>query len=178
MHIAIFGLSASGKTSLTNKLTSLHPEYFGTSASALLKETGRPTELGALKKENLSTNQDLLVVAYERLKAKHKNTIVEFHAVIETSAAEFWVSKTLLEQIKADSIFFLSANPFEILRRRVNDKSKQRKIITEKNISTLQTTAILHLIEAYGKERVIILDEYDALETINKALLEDKENSV
>lgn len=174
MHIAIFGLSASGKTSLTHKLTSLHPEYFGTSASTLLKETGRPTELVALKKENLSTNQDLLIIAYERLKAKHKNTIVEFHAVIETSTEEFWISKNLLEQIKPDSIFFLSANPVEILRRRINDKAKQRKIISEKNISTLQTKAISHLIEAYGKERVIILDECDALETINKTLLENK----
>ncbi|MBC2689793.1 AAA family ATPase [Pseudomonas kielensis] len=171
MHIAIFGLSGSGKTSLTNQLTSLHPKYYGTSASKLLKEEGRPVELNSLETKGLSQNQDLLIMAYEKLKAKHTNTIVEFHAVIETNTSEFWVETTLLKQIKADVIFFIHACPSEILRRRMNDKSKQRKITTTEKISELQTKAVDHLIEAYGKEHVIILDEQYAAESITSKIL-------
>ncbi|WP_241001191.1 ATP-binding protein, partial [Pseudomonas viridiflava] len=84
MHIALFGVAGSGKSTLTKDLVSTNPEYVGLSASTLLKQIGRPIEISKIGNDSLSINQRQLITAYTSLKKTNKNTIVEFHAVIET----------------------------------------------------------------------------------------------
>ncbi|WP_019361100.1 AAA family ATPase [Pseudomonas asplenii] len=107
MHIALFGVAGSGKSTLTKELVSTNPEYVGLSASALLKQIGRPIEISNIGSDSLSINQQQLITAYASLKQASENTIVEFHAVIETENKEFWVPIEVLRQLNPDLIFLL-----------------------------------------------------------------------
>uniref|UniRef100_UPI0013DAEC5C ATP-binding protein n=1 Tax=Pseudomonas viridiflava TaxID=33069 RepID=UPI0013DAEC5C len=150
MHIALFGVAGSGKSTLTKDLVSTNPEYVGLSASTLLKQIGRPIEISKIGNDSLSINQRQLITAYTSLKKTNKNTIVEFHAAIETEHTEFWVPTEALRQLNPDLIFFINASPADVFYRRMHDKSKSRKIISEVNILNLQTMALLHLTKAYN----------------------------
>lgn len=170
MHIALFGIAGSGKSTLTKELVSTNPQYVGLSASTLLKQKGRPIEISEIEKNDLSTNQQHLLTAYASLKSSNENTIVEFHAVIETNNTEFWVPIDILKQLEPDLIFFINANPVDVFYRRTQDKSKLRRIISETEISKLQSMALLHMLEAYGKDKITITRNSDAFKIINEAI--------
>lgn len=170
MHIALFGIAGSGKSTLTQKLVSANLQYIGLSASTLLRQKSRPVEISEINKDTLSTNQKYLVTAYESLKNSNENTIVEFHAVIETNNTEFWVPIEILKRLQPDLIFFINANPNDVFCRRTKDKSKPRRIISETEISKLQSKALLHLLEAYGKDKIAIASDFDAFRIINEAI--------
>lgn len=174
MHIALFGVAGSGKSTLTKELVSTNPEYVGLSASTLLKQIGRPVEISKIGSDSLSINQQQLITAYASLKQANENTIVEFHAVIETENKEFWVPVEALRQLNPDLIFFINANPADVFYRRTHDKSKFRKIISESEISKLQTMALLHLTKAYSSDRLNIVSNSDALKLISEAITRDK----
>lgn len=174
MHIALFGVAGSGKSTLTKELVSTNPEYVGLSASTLLKQIGRPVEISKIGSDSLSINQQQLITAYASLKQANENTIVEFHAVIETENKEFWVPIEALRQLNPDLIFFINANPADVFYRRTHDKSKFRKIISESEISKLQTMALLHLTKAYSSDRLNIVSNSDALKLISEAITRDK----
>lgn len=173
MHIALFGIAGSGKSTLTQELVSSNPQYVGLSASTLLKQKGRPIEITEIERDNLSINQQHLITAYASLKNSNENTIVEFHAVIETSNAEFWVPSEVLKQLKPDLIFFINASPIDVFYRRTQDKSKTRRIISEIEISKLQSMALLHVAKAYGKYKITITSNSDAFKIINEAINKD-----
>ena len=170
MHIALFGIAGSGKSTLTRKLVSANVQYIGLSASTLLKQKGRPVEISEIRNDALSINQKHLIAAYESLKSSNENTIVEFHAVIETNNTEFWVPIEILKRLQPDLIFFINANPSDIFCRRTQDKSKFRRIISKAEISKLQSNALLHVFEAYGKDKVVIAGNFDAFRVINEAI--------
>ncbi|SEH93576.1 adenylate kinase [Pseudomonas asplenii] len=174
MHIALFGVAGSGKSTLTKELVSTNPEYVGLSASALLKQIGRPIEISNIGSDSLSINQQQLITAYASLKQASENTIVEFHAVIETENKEFWVPIEVLRQLNPDLIFFINASPADVFYRRTHDKSKFRKIISKPKISKLQTMALLHLTKAYSSDRLNIVSNSDAFRLISKAITRDK----
>lgn len=175
MHIALFGVAGSGKSTLTKELVSTHPEYVGLSASTLLKQIGRPIEISKIGSDSLSVNQRELITAYTSLKNNNKNTIIEFHAVIETENTEFWVPTEALRQLKPDLIFFINASPADILYRRMHDKSKSRKIVSEAEILNLQTTALLHLTKAYSSDRLNVVSNLDAFKLISDAINKSKQ---
>lgn len=175
MHIALFGVAGSGKSTLTKELISTNPEYVGLSASTLLKQIGRPIEISKIGSDSLSINQRQLITAYTSLKKINKNTIVEFHAVIETENTEFWVPIEALRQLKPDLIFFINASPADVLYRRMHDKSKFRKIISEVEILNLQTMALLHLTKAYSSDRLQVVSNSDAFKLISEAINKGKQ---
>ncbi|MBF8704623.1 AAA family ATPase [Pseudomonas putida] len=175
MHIALFGIAGSGKSTLTKELVSTNPEYVGLSASALLKQIGRPIEISKIGSDSLSINQQQLITAYTSLKQAIAHTIVEFHAVIETENNDFWVPIAALRQLNPDLIFFINAIPADIFYRRTHDKSKVRKIISKPEISKLQTMALLHLTRAYGSDKLIIVSNSNAFKLISEAITRGKQ---
>ncbi|NNB26085.1 hypothetical protein HBN92_15700 [Pseudomonas fragi] len=110
-----------------------------------------------------------------RIRPTNKNTIVEFHAVIETENTEFWVPIEALRQLKPDLIFFINASPADVLYRRMHDKSKFRKIISEVEILNLQTMALLHLTKAYSSDRLQVVSNSDAFKLISEAINKGKQ---
>jgi adenylate kinase len=167
VHIGIFGLSGSGKTTLSSRIESAHPEYTYTSASSLLRVRGQVTERKSLAVSNLSENQDVLVEAYNELKRIKKNTVIELHAVIETSDTLFWIPATTLKNLALDVIVILKTDPSSIAMRRIQDKTKDRAIRPGPAIAELQENAVTYLKKIYGQGQLYIADEDTALELID-----------
>ncbi|WP_104098424.1 AAA family ATPase [Stutzerimonas kunmingensis] len=175
MHIALFGIAGAGKSTLTQELVSTNPQYVGLSASTLLKKAGRPVEIFEIERKSLLANQQHLIRAYASLKSSNKNTIVEFHAVIETNDAEFWVPIEILKQLEPDLIFFIIANPIDVYYRRIQEKSnKNRRIISEIEISELQSMALLHVTKAYSKDKITITSNSNAFRVISEVINKDR----
>ena len=173
MHIGIFGLSGSGKTTLTRHLAAMHTDYTSTSASHLLRMRGQTTTLRELAAKHLPANQDVLVEEYRQLREITKNTIIELHAVIETSDSLYWVPASTLKNLELDRIFFLKTDPNEISKRREQDKDKERVHRSGAQLFRLQEDTIIYLKKIYGEQRIQIVEERYALHTIHDFCLAD-----
>lgn len=167
MHIGIFGLSGSGKTTLARRLAAMLKDYTSTSASHLLRMRGQTTSLRELAAKQLPANQDVLVEEYRQLKKTTKNTIIELHAVIETSDSLYWVPASTLENLELDGIFFLKADPNQISKRREQAIDKERVHRSGTQLFHLQEDTATYLKKAYGEQRIQIVEERYALHTIH-----------
>ena len=174
MHIGLFGISGSGKTFLSDCLADRLESFSFVSASGLLKKYGGVIDYEKLQKENVSSNQEALILAYELHKKNNINTLVELHGVVETPEGEFWVPQEILKNLNLDLCFYLKANPSEIYKRRVIDSSKRRRLISEKDIKDLQDKELIYLKEIFSEKDFFILDKGDFAELISDIVLNYK----
>lgn len=170
MHIGIFGISGTGKTTLTNDFLHDKPGFFGTSASYLIANAGNDINYKSLNQDKISRNQDDLIIKYNELKIEHQNTILELHNVIEIGSGLSLIQPEILLALNLDIIFFLYTKPDEILKRRILDKTKSRKIITEKELSEIQELSLKNLISIFGEEKVHILSGDNVVKQIDNVL--------
>ena len=59
MHIGIFGISGTGKTTLTQAFLQDKLDYFGTSASSLIANAGNDINYKLLNQDKISRNQKI-----------------------------------------------------------------------------------------------------------------------
>lgn len=142
MHIGLFGLSGSGKTTLATRLICAHPNYSAISASRLIADQGGVIDYDLLDNNNIGSNQSILVLAYERYKAKHPNTIVELHCLIETETGVDLVDIESLKALNLDAVFFLYLPEEEIIKRRTLDTRKRRRNVTLSELKSLQDLSV------------------------------------
>lgn len=155
MHIGIFGLSGSGKTYLRKKFLERFSNYFGISASQILRDAGVDLEAQLFSKENLDNNQHLLLEAYEQLKLKYANTFVELHAVVEGEKDLYWVPSEVLKKLGLDVVVFLSVSPSQLYNQRMNDLDRARLKKSISELKSMQDAAIQYLYRVYGSKLLI-----------------------
>lgn len=170
MHIGIFGISGTGKTTLTQVFLRNNLDYFGTSASYLIANAGNDINYKLLDQDKISRNQNALINKYDELKIDHPNTIIELHTVIEVEDGLSLISPEVLLNLNLDLIFFLYTEPDEILKRRILDKKKSRKIVTREELKRIQELSLEHLISTFGSKNVHVLSGSDAAKQINNFL--------
>ncbi|WP_438455657.1 ATP-binding protein [Vreelandella venusta] len=174
MHIGLFGVSGSGKTFLSNFLSSVLRSFSCVSASSLLKDYGGVIDYEELKGENVSSNQEALVLAYELHKKNNINTLIELHGVIETPEGEFWVPKEILKRLSLDVCFYLKTKPDEIHKRRMLNGSKKRRLLAEKDIEVLQEKEIFYLKSVFVEGSFFVLEEGSFPELICGVVMNNK----
>lgn len=168
MHIGVFGISGTGKTTLTKLFLQRNPDYIGTSASSLIANVGNEINYQHLNQNKASRNQEILIDQYNKFKEENKKSIIELHNLIELDNGIFWIPPEVLINLNIDLIFFLYTDPHEILNRRISDKSKSRKIVTPNELKKIQDLSLEKLISTFGKENIHILSgENSVLQLIN-----------
>ncbi|MGZ8556387.1 MAG: ATP-binding protein [Sulfuricurvum sp.] len=170
MHIGIFGISGTGKTTLAQAFLQDKLDYFGTSASSLIANAGNDINYKLLNQDKISRNQKALINKYDELKIDHPNTIIELHNVIEIDDDLSLIPSEVLLDLNLDLIFFLYTEPDEILKRRILDKKKPRKIITREELKRIQELSLEHLTSTFGSKNVHVLSGSAAAEQLNNFL--------
>jgi adenylate kinase len=167
MHIGIFGLSGAGKTTATKWLACNNLNYVAISASQLIKEYGGVTEYEKLGKKCISSNQDALVMAYEKFKSTHPNTLIELHSIIESEHDVVDIDIRILRELDIDAAFFIAVEPHELGRRRRSDVTKKRKTVCDSELKALQLRAI-DICQAALGDKLRIVDSVFAAAEIEK----------
>lgn len=157
MHIGIFGVSGSGKTTIARRIASYHPDYVGISASKLISLYGGKIDLQLLNKETVKFNQELLISAYDAFKKCNKMSILEAHVVIETISGIETIHPSILERLHLDLAIYLYLPSATIYQQRLLDEKKQRLNISEMKIDELQKTSV-DIIKHVFKERLIFIN--------------------
>lgn len=170
MHIGVFGISGTGKTTLTQAFLQDKPDYFGTSASYLIANAGNNIDHKSLNREKISKNQDVLINKYNKLKTNYPNTIIELHNVIEVDDGLSLIPPKVLLDLNLDLIFFLYTESDEILKRRILDKNKARKIVSREELKRIQELSLEHLISTFGSKNVHVVSGSDAAKQLNNFL--------
>ena len=166
MHIGIFGVSGTGKTTLTQAFLQDKSDYFGCSASYLIAKSGNDINYKSLDQQKISSNQVSLINNYNELKTEYPNTIIELHNVIEVDDGVTLIQPEVLLALNLDLIFFLYTEPDEILKRRILDTKKTRKIVSREEIEKIQLFSIENLISIFGSKNVHILSGVDAVKQL------------
>jgi len=174
MHIGVFGISGTGKTTLTTSFLQDRLDYFGTSASYLIAHAGNEINYKSLNNDKISRNQEILINQYNELKNEYPNTIIELHNVIEVDAGLSWIPSEVLLALNLDFIFFLYTEADEILKRRISDTKKSRKTATAKELHKIQELSLENLISVFGKNNVHIISGVDANKQLNNILEQDE----
>ncbi len=170
MHIGIYGVSGSGKSSLTNILVQAHPDYISLSASEIIKKSGSEISLDYLSSSTVSANQDVLAVAMKHIAERVDNIFFELHAVIETRDSVESIEPRLLANLPLDKIYYLDTSSVEVLHRRNSDPQKRRKHASLEGIELLQRMTVDLLFQAYGADAVEFVRSENALEVIERFL--------
>ncbi|MDI1276931.1 AAA family ATPase [Methylobacter sp.] len=170
MHIGIFGISGTGKTTLTQVFLQDKLDYFGTSASYLIANAGNDINYKVLNQDKISRNQKALINKYDELKKNHPNTIIELHNVIEVNDGLSLIPPEILLDLNLDLIFFLYTEPDEILKRRFLDKKKSRKIVAQEELKRIQELSLENLISTFGSKNVHVLSGGDPAKQLNNFL--------
>lgn len=170
MHIGIYGVSGSGKSSLTKMLIQAHPDYISLSASKIIKESGSEISLDYLSSSTVSANQNVLAVAMKHIAERVDNVFFELHAVIETRDSVESIDPRLLAGLPLDKIYYLDTSPVEVLYRRNSDTQKRRKHVSLEEIELLQRMTVDLLYEAYGANAVEFVRSENAVEAIGRFL--------
>lgn len=168
MHIGLYGLSGSGKSHLSQKLRETHKDYIFISASSLIKNTGHEISPDRLSPPSIARNQEILAREITTLTKNHGKTLLELHAVIETSNGIELIDPAILASFPLDKIYYLNTRPEEIKKRRDLDKSKRRAPISIEKIQLMQNITIDSLVKAYGNDNIEFVSSENAEGLISK----------
>lgn len=167
MHIGVFGLSGSGKTALTDVVTSHYPNFLAISASRLIAKFGGVVDYKSLDHNNIKSNQHVLVQAYELYRRNHPLTLIELHCLIESEVGVDLVDVEILRALNLDVAFFIEVPAEEILRRRISDaNNKVRRVTSISEIERLQNLSIEIFRKAFPTQ-FAILNPKNAIETVD-----------
>jgi adenylate kinase len=117
--IFVCGVSGSGKSHITSRLTGAYPEFVHVKGSAILVESGRPIRglsPADAEKNQLVLHQELL--DRNLISALH---ILDGHLTINTTLGMFTVPDWFFEQINVEAVICILDEPARIARR-LNEK--------------------------------------------------------
>jgi len=150
MIIGLFGLSGSGKTTITEKIKQKYPNFYCTSASKILKDFNRPILKKDLIKNVLDKNQEILLYGLNEISKKYENIFIELHSVIEDKDNHiYFVEKKDLISLKLDYVYILDIPPKKILKRRILDLKKQRNLLSIDELKILSEFQKKYLMEIF-----------------------------
>lgn len=162
MIIGLFGLSGSGKSHLSKDFKSANPDFYCTSASKLLSSIDRPIIVDKLNEFVLDKNQEILPNLLNSLNKKNKKILIELHAIIEKQDSTIYkVDEQILLALALDYIFLLETPEELVLKQRLNDKSKNRKIISLENLIKINRLQKDYLLKIYGNKLICIKNHLD-----------------
>jgi adenylate kinase len=157
MIIGLFGLSGSGKTTITQKIKQKYPSFYCTSASKILKDFNRPILQKDLITNVLDRNQEILLYGLNEISKKHKNIFIELHSVIEDKDNQiYFVEKNKLISLKLDYVYILDIPAEEILKRRRLDLNKQRNLLSVDDLKKLSELQKKYLIDIFPNKFKLI----------------------
>jgi adenylate kinase len=165
MHLGIFGVAGSGKTTLAKIVADKYPPYSAVSASRLISSLGGAIDFKSLHHDSVESNQDILVYAYNKYKVDHPCTLIELHSLIEMPDGVDDVDVAIIRALNLDAAFFLVVPGLEILRRRSADVAKSRRRVSVSELEELQQRSLDNVRLAFF-DRVILLTPEDAMQTL------------
>jgi len=164
MIIALFGLSGSGKSSLSKKFCLHHPTFISASASKIISNTKHSISLADLNPEIVANNQHALIIGFSDFcnKHPHKNIIIEVHNLIETKDGIIDIDNAVFTKLNIDVACFLSPSPFLLYDQRRNDKNRARFNLSVQRLTELQNKSRdkFEATSFKGTQKLIIEDNF------------------
>lgn len=162
MIVYVVGVPGVGKTSVINEAKKyFKKEYYivnvGDIMENFLKDVVKNRD-EIRKKLSVSESEELQIKTFEYIKENYngKNIILDTHFIIETSNGfKAGILKKLTEILKPDAISVIIADPYEIFKRRILDKSRERDIDDIRIIEIQQNLTIYYSIQ--------MMYEYDSI---------------
>lgn len=148
-HVAaVTGVSGVGKSTLLRKLAAM-VSFQHLQASALIREARQLDQqsltLDQLRSVDLDENQKLLIQGFARVANQGPGLIVlDAHTVIEQGDNLILIEPDVFGAIGINSMIFLSEDITEIVRRRLDDKVRQRPIKGVEQLQSTQSQALQH----------------------------------
>jgi len=146
-RIALLGLSGVGKSTLIGRLNRRIP-LLHLQASALIKaeQTYRaqfPDSSESLRTGAVLDNQALMIAAFQRTTTDVEVPIVfDGHSVIDSRDGLVEIPASVFAELSLDAIFYLSAVPHIITKRRLADTARKRPIRDSETLAEHQRIAI------------------------------------
>jgi adenylate kinase len=146
--VAITGLSGVGKSTLLRKLAST-VSFQHLQASALIREARRSDQqsltLDQLRSVDIDENQELLANGFTRAVNRGAGLIVlDAHTAIELDDKLVLIGTNVFGAIGISSMIFLVDDCAEIIKRRLNDKERQRPIKSLEKLRSTQNQSLQH----------------------------------
>lgn len=154
MLVGIFGLSGCGKTTIVRKMIDLCPLWNHTSASLLIKEYNGEIAFDKINKNNIISNQDILINAVKVIDSKPV-FLLELHNVIELPNSLEIIDKNVIDSLNLDVSIFIYSSPLQIVNNRFSDL-KKRKISDVNEIKSIQKKSIELFLENSNSKSIII----------------------
>jgi adenylate kinase len=146
-RIAFLGLSGVGKSTLIGRLNKQTP-LLHLQASALIKAEQAyraqfPDSSESLRTGAVLDNQALMIAAFQRTTTDVEVPIVfDGHSVIDSRDGLVEIPASVFAELSLDAIFYLSAAPHIIAKRRLADTARKRPIRDSETLAEHQRIAI------------------------------------
>lgn len=162
MKVYVVGVPGVGKTSVIREAIkyikyNVQVVSVGDIMEELLKDRGIKRD-EIRKKLTIKEEEELQIKAFEIVKEKYSNKdiIIDSHFVIQTRYGfKSALIKKVAEIIRPEAIVAIISEPYEILLRRVSDKSRDREIEDLRIIEIQQNLTIYY--------SMLLMYEYDTL---------------
>lgn len=144
----IVGVSGVGKTTFIRSLEGLVPFQLLSAGSLIKAERERQQkqiDRDALRFENISDNQSLLIDGFRRAKDHSVDLVIlDGHTVIDIGNGIELIPADVFRALGIGMFVFVEAEPQAIVDRRKIDASRQRPELSADTIARHQTEALRH----------------------------------
>lgn len=156
--IAVFGLSGVGKSTLINQVINTKPSLAVSANAGALIQQGRSDaiEKEALRKlpfDEISRNQLFLIKELQRFSAKVNQPaiLLDGHCIIDNDHELVPIPSNIIARLELSAIVFVWETAGTIVRRRSDDPSRKRPLLSAHEIARHQKFALDTCLR-YGKE--------------------------
>lgn len=143
-RLALVGISSVGKTTFLKGLSELI-DFQNLSAGSLIAEARkkRGEERDGLRSSNIDENQRLLVSGFMlKVDPSAEIVILDGHMIIHTYGGIEVIDPSIFAGIGIGGLIHLSASPEQIERNRLNDATRQRPSLSERELSDHQDLSL------------------------------------
>jgi len=147
--IAVFGISGVGKSTLIDQVTNTKPNLAVSANAGVLIRQGRPDaikkkSLRKLPSDEISRNQLFLIKELQRFSAKvnHPVILLDGHCIIDNGHELVPISSNIIARLELSAIVFVWESVDTIIRRRSDDPSRERPLLSAHETAQHQKFAL------------------------------------